>query len=129
MNKQISQLPQYFPNSISPFDMAVAEARKQVSDMGYDPYRIKDYSQSGGIFTVTSTHTWLTGLASFYRMGNITLTMENGTVNSFFYRYYSFLSYFKIELSQQCKTFNKNRTKIDKNSSSQLSYNNNSSKL
>ncbi|XP_015111892.1 uncharacterized protein LOC107037713 [Diachasma alloeum] len=80
VNKQISQLPQYFPNSISPFDMAVAEARKQVSDMGYDPYRIKDYSQSGGIFTVTSTHTWLTGLASFYRMGNITLTMENGTV-------------------------------------------------
>ncbi|XP_063995360.1 uncharacterized protein LOC135172860 [Diachasmimorpha longicaudata] len=80
VNKQISQLPQYFPNSISPFDMAVAEARKQVSDMGYDPYRIKDYSQTGGIFTVTSTHTWLTGLASFYRMGNITLTMENGTV-------------------------------------------------
>ncbi|XP_008560727.1 uncharacterized protein LOC103580671 [Microplitis demolitor] len=80
VNKQISQLPQYFPNSISPFDMAVAEARKQVSDMGYDPYRIKDYSQSVGIFTVISSHTWLTGLASFYRMGNITLTMENGTV-------------------------------------------------
>ncbi|XP_057323669.1 uncharacterized protein LOC130666574 [Microplitis mediator] len=80
LNKQISQLPQYFPNSISPFDMAVAEARKQVSDMGYDPYRIKDYSQSVGIFTVMSSHTWLTGLASFYRMGNITLTMENGTV-------------------------------------------------
>lgn len=61
--------------------MAVAEARKQVSDMGYDPYRVKDYTQSVGIFTVTSTHTWLTGLASFYRVGNITLTMENGTVS------------------------------------------------
>ncbi|XP_057323955.1 uncharacterized protein LOC130666735 [Microplitis mediator] len=80
VNKQISQLPQYFPNSISPFDMAVAEARKQFSNMGYDPYRVKDYSQSVGIFTITSSHTWLTGLASFYRMGNITLTMENGTV-------------------------------------------------
>ncbi|XP_034939295.1 uncharacterized protein [Chelonus insularis] len=80
VNKHISQLPQYFPNSISPFDMAVAEARKQVSDMGYDPFRIKDYSQSVGIFTVTSSHTWLTGLASFYRMGNITLSMVNSTV-------------------------------------------------
>ncbi|XP_043257084.1 uncharacterized protein LOC122399994 [Colletes gigas] len=80
VNKQISQLPQYFPNSISPFDMAVAEARKQVSQMGYDPFRVKDYSQTVGIFTVMSTHTWITGLASFYRMGNITLNMENRTV-------------------------------------------------
>ncbi|XP_011501437.1 PREDICTED: uncharacterized protein LOC105365056 [Ceratosolen solmsi marchali] len=80
VNKHISQLPNYFPNSISPFDMAVAEARKQVSDMGYDPFKVKDYSQSMGIFTVTSSHTWLTGLASFYRMGNITLSMENGIV-------------------------------------------------
>ncbi|KAF7415040.1 hypothetical protein HZH68_003529 [Vespula germanica] len=80
VNKQISQLPQYFPNSISPFDMAVAEGRRQVSQMGYDPFKVKDYSQSVGIFTVTSSHTWITGLASFYRMGNITLTMENGTV-------------------------------------------------
>lgn len=81
MNKQISQLPQYFPNSISPFDMAVAEARRQVREMGYDPYKVPDYTQSAGIFTVTSTHTWVTGLASFYRMGNITLTMERGNVS------------------------------------------------
>ncbi|XP_076636357.1 uncharacterized protein LOC143349187 [Colletes latitarsis] len=60
--------------------MAVAEARKQVSQMGYDPFRVKDYSQTVGIFTVMSTHTWITGLASFYRMGNITLNMENRTV-------------------------------------------------
>ncbi|XP_071561700.1 uncharacterized protein [Temnothorax nylanderi] len=80
VNKQISQLQQYFPNSISPFDMAIAEARKQVSQMGYDPYKLKDYTQSVGIFTVTLSHTWITGLASFYRMGNITITMENGTV-------------------------------------------------
>ncbi|CAK9805793.1 hypothetical protein ANTQUA_LOCUS4569 [Anthophora quadrimaculata] len=80
VNKQISQLPQYFPNSISPFDMAVAEFRKQVSQMGYDPFKVKEYSQNVGIFTMTSSHTWITGLASFYRMGNITLSMENGTV-------------------------------------------------
>lgn len=83
VNKKISQLPQYFPNSISPFDMAVAEARKQVSQMGYDPYKVKDYTQSVGIFTMTSSNTWITGLASFYRMGNITLIMENGIVSNF----------------------------------------------
>ncbi|KAG7199805.1 hypothetical protein KM043_000467 [Ampulex compressa] len=80
VNKQISQLPQYFPNSISPFDMAVAEARRQVSQMGYDPFKVKDYGQTLGVFTVMSTHTWITGLASFYRIGNVTLSMENGTV-------------------------------------------------
>ncbi|KAL6266522.1 hypothetical protein P5V15_003369 [Pogonomyrmex californicus] len=80
VNKQISELPQYFPNSISPFDMLIAEARKQVSQMGYDPYKVKDYTQSVGIFTVTLSHTWITGVASFYRMGNVTLTMENGNI-------------------------------------------------
>ncbi|KAG8040438.1 hypothetical protein G9C98_002434, partial [Cotesia typhae] len=82
VNKKISKLPYYFPNSISPFDMAIAEARKQVSDLGYDPYKLKDYSQNSGLITVVSSNTWLTGLSSFYRMGNITLTMENGTVNA-----------------------------------------------
>ncbi|XP_043803519.1 uncharacterized protein LOC122720703 [Apis laboriosa] len=79
-NKQISQLPQYFPNSISPFDMAIAELRKYISQMGYDPFKVNDYSQTVGIFTVTSTHTWITGLASIYRIGNVTLGIENGTV-------------------------------------------------
>ncbi|XP_046416694.1 uncharacterized protein LOC124177860 [Neodiprion fabricii] len=80
VNKQISQLPQYFPNSISPFDMAIAEARNQVSRMGYDPYKLEDRTQSIGVFAATTSHTWVTGLASFYRMGNVTLTMKNGTV-------------------------------------------------
>lgn len=84
MNKHISQLPQYFPNSISPFDMAVAEARRQVRAMDYDPYRVRDYTQSAGVFTVTSSHTWITGLASFYRMGKIILTMEKGNVSGSF---------------------------------------------
>lgn len=81
VNKHITQLPNYFPNSISPFDMAVAEARKQVSNMGYDPYLVEDHSQSMGMFTLYSSHTWVTGLASFYRMGNITLSLENGIVS------------------------------------------------
>lgn len=62
--------------------MAVAQFRKQISEQGYDPYKVKDYTQSVGIFTVTSSHTWISGIASFYRMGNITLTMINGTVSA-----------------------------------------------
>lgn len=69
--------------------MAVAEARKQVSQMGYDPYKLKDYSQNIGVFTVTSTHTWITGLASFYRMGNVTITLENGIVSVAFEEIYN----------------------------------------
>lgn len=69
--------------------MAIAEARKQVSQMGYDPYNLKDYTQSVGIFTVTSSYTWITGLASFYRMGNITITMENGIVSTILEEIYS----------------------------------------
>lgn len=69
--------------------MAVAEVRKQVSQMGYDPYKLKDYSQSVGVFTVTSSHTWITGLASFYRMGNITITLENGIVSVIFEKIYN----------------------------------------
>ncbi|KOX74200.1 hypothetical protein WN51_13551 [Melipona quadrifasciata] len=80
VNKQISQLPQHFPNSISPFDMLITEIRKQISEMGYDPFKVKDYSQTVGIFTVTSTHTWITGLASIYRMGNVTLSIQNRKV-------------------------------------------------
>lgn len=81
-NKQISQLPQQFPNSISPFDMLITEIRRQISEKGYDPFKVKDYSQTVGIFTVMSTHTWITGLGSVYRIGNVTLSIQNKTVNN-----------------------------------------------
>lgn len=41
VNKQIRDIPQTFPNSIPPLDMAVAEMRKHVREMGYDPYRVR----------------------------------------------------------------------------------------
>lgn len=69
-----------FPNSISPLDMLIAEGRKQVRNMGYDPYQVKDYNNSVGIFGVQMTHTWIEGVSSFYRVGNISVTMINNTV-------------------------------------------------
>lgn len=82
INKQVKQIPQKFPNSISPFDQVVAEARKKVRNMGYDPYRVEDYNSSVGIFEVQMTHTWLTGISSFHRVGNITFSVQNHTVQA-----------------------------------------------
>jgi hypothetical protein len=68
-----------FPNSISPLDMAIAEGRKKVRNMGYDPFKIHDYNHTVGVFGMEMTHTWITGVSSFYRVGNITVSMENNT--------------------------------------------------
>lgn len=69
-----------FPNSISPLDMVIADVRKKVRSMGQDPMQIKDYNTTVSIFTVALQNTWITGISSFQRVGNITLKMENNTV-------------------------------------------------
>lgn len=69
-----------FPNSISPLDMAIAEARKKVRQMGFDPLKMKGYNHSVGIFAVEMTNTWITGISSFYRVGDIVVGVENNTV-------------------------------------------------
>uniref|UniRef100_A0A336KI47 CSON005147 protein n=1 Tax=Culicoides sonorensis TaxID=179676 RepID=A0A336KI47_CULSO len=69
-----------FPNSISPLDMAIAEGRKKVRNMGYDPYQIKDYNHTMGIFGVLMSNTWIKGVSSFYRVGNISVAIENNVL-------------------------------------------------
>lgn len=69
-----------FPNSISPLDMVISDVRKKVQNMGMDPYKIKDYNTTVSIFTVSLENTWITGISSFQRVGNITLKMENKTM-------------------------------------------------
>ncbi|PSN43110.1 hypothetical protein C0J52_10472 [Blattella germanica] len=80
VNKHIRALPQRFPNSISPLDMAIAEGRRHVREMGYDPYYFPDYNYTVGIFRIDLTHSWASGISSFYRVGNVTVTMEGNTV-------------------------------------------------
>ncbi|XP_032517055.2 uncharacterized protein LOC116769936 [Danaus plexippus] len=69
-----------FPNSISPLDKVIADLRKKVRQINMDPYQINDYNSTVSIFTVSLTHTWITGISSFQRVGNITLKLENNTV-------------------------------------------------
>lgn len=82
LNKQVKTLPQRFPNSISPFDQIIADARRRVRLMGCDPYRINDYNNTLGIFSVQMSHTWVKGLSSFHRVGNITFELINNTIHA-----------------------------------------------
>lgn len=68
-----------FPNSISPLDMVIIDVRKKVRDMKYDPHQIEDYNKTMGIFTIALSRTWILGISSFQRVGNITMKMENNT--------------------------------------------------
>ncbi|XP_017047513.1 uncharacterized protein LOC108092443 [Drosophila ficusphila] len=69
------------PNSITPLDSAIAMARKLVREKGYDPYHLPDVNRTMGVFSVQLTHTWINGISSFYRVGNITAGMANNTVS------------------------------------------------
>ncbi|XP_058811866.1 uncharacterized protein LOC131676657 [Topomyia yanbarensis] len=69
-----------FPNSISPLDMAIGEARTLVRNKKFDPYLIPDYNTTAGIFGMHTSHTWIRGVSSFYRYGNIGIVMQNNTV-------------------------------------------------
>lgn len=81
INKNLEEVAgdMQFPNSISPLDMVIADLRKKVRNMNMDPYQIKDYNATVSIFAVTLTRTWVTGLSSFHRVGDIILKMENNT--------------------------------------------------
>ncbi|RZF45864.1 hypothetical protein LSTR_LSTR010820 [Laodelphax striatellus] len=80
INKASRQVEMTFPNSITPLDFAIAEARETVVSLGYDSFTFPDYSQSAGMFGVYMTDMWVSGLGSFYRVGNMTVSMQNNVV-------------------------------------------------
>lgn len=69
-----------FPNSITPLDMAISELRKKVRQMGYDPFTLKDYNHTVGLFAMKLQNTWISGGSSFYRVGDIVISMDNNTI-------------------------------------------------
>lgn len=68
------------PNSISPLDMAIGEARRRVREMGFDPLIVKNYNHSIGIFAFQLKNTWIQGVSGFYRVGNLVMGLDNNTV-------------------------------------------------
>ncbi|XP_045761150.1 uncharacterized protein LOC123864614 [Maniola jurtina] len=69
-----------FPNTISPIDMIIVDVRKKLREMKMDPFKVNDYNNTSGVFEVRLYNTWLTGLSSLYRIGNISLYLENNTL-------------------------------------------------
>lgn len=43
-----------------------------------DPYRVEDYSHPG-VFGVKVYNTWIYGISSFYRLGDISLKIANNS--------------------------------------------------
>ncbi|CRL00047.1 CLUMA_CG013335, isoform A [Clunio marinus] len=64
------------PNSISPIDNAIAEARRQVRAKGFDPFKMEDYVYPG-VIGMKIFNTWVYGISSFYRLGEMSLKMRN----------------------------------------------------
>lgn len=80
VNRNLRKFEKTFPNSLSPLDTAFYEGRKFVRKMGYDPFKMDDFQKTTGILGLDIKHIWITGLSSFHRVGNITVSMENNTV-------------------------------------------------
>lgn len=72
------------PNSISPLDMGLAELRKLTRAKGFDPFKMPTYNHTVGVFALEMSNTWVAGLASFYRVGDIVLSIDNNTVTAGF---------------------------------------------
>ncbi|XP_077289233.1 uncharacterized protein LOC143913375 [Arctopsyche grandis] len=82
VNKNLENLAgeMRFPNSLSPLDMVIADTRTKVRQMNLDPMLIPDYNHVTPFYRADLSHTWVTGISSFYRMGNISLSVENHTL-------------------------------------------------
>ncbi|RZC43080.1 uncharacterized protein BDFB_005214, partial [Asbolus verrucosus] len=82
VNEQVRKIPQKFPNSISPFDQLIADVRHRIRNAKLDPYIVNDYNNNVGIFDIYMSHTWLYGLSSIHRVGDIIFEIKNNTVHA-----------------------------------------------
>lgn len=82
INKKIDQVVGdiEFPNTITPLDMVIVDARNKIRDVKMDPLRIDDYNTSAGWVNIYLKNTWLYGLSTINRVGNVSLKVENKTV-------------------------------------------------
>lgn len=70
-----------FSNSLPPLDMILIDIGKKIKELGLDPYRIKDYRNNDTLsfVSVALYDTWITGVSTFHRVGNITMKVANCT--------------------------------------------------
>ncbi|KAK9889045.1 hypothetical protein WA026_004326 [Henosepilachna vigintioctopunctata] len=84
VNKEIRKIPVTFPNSISPFDQVFVILRQEIRKRDFDPYKVSDYNNTVGIFDVFMRDTYIYGLSSLYRSGDVIVEFKNNTVYGHF---------------------------------------------
>lgn len=80
VNTKIKEISKKYVNGVKPVDLAVAEGRRYVKEKGYDPYHIRNYTINEGDYSINITHFVLNGLSKFYRVGNVSLSMDTGVI-------------------------------------------------
>ncbi|XP_014289079.1 uncharacterized protein [Halyomorpha halys] len=87
VNKKIKTIGSRFAEtgSTPPLEVAIQEARKYVKENGYDPYKLDNYGvkympTNDSIFQVNISNLVLTGLSDFRRVGEVSLSMDSGTI-------------------------------------------------
>lgn len=70
-----------FPNTLPPLDMILIDVGNKIRELGFDPYRIKDYASNDtmSFLSLALYNTWIKGVSTFYRVGNITVKVTNDT--------------------------------------------------
>lgn len=70
-----------FSNSLPPLDMILIDIGNKIRELSLDPYRIKDYVTNDAVsfVSVALYNSWITGVSTFHRVGNITMKVANGT--------------------------------------------------
>ncbi|XP_060861282.1 uncharacterized protein LOC132938973 isoform X2 [Metopolophium dirhodum] len=77
VNAQVKAITSKLPKMTVPVpDLAVAEGRKYVQRMGFDPYHVADRHIDEGPLNFTITELTVSGLSSFHRVGDIGLQIR-----------------------------------------------------
>lgn len=79
-NKKLKSITSKLNGTISPVDIALAEGRRYCRRKGYDPYHVQNFQSNQGLFTVKIRDFVLVGMSRFYRVGNLSLSMDSGIV-------------------------------------------------
>jgi len=80
LNREARSVPQQFPNSINPIDMAIASARNLIRERGMDPFPLPDY-KAESYTTFELTNGVLYGLSTIHRTGQIQIAFEKSAVH------------------------------------------------
>lgn len=87
VNKKIRTIGTRFTETgtTPPLELAIQEAKKYVKENGYDPYQLDNYGvkympTNNSIFQINITNLILTGLSDFRRVGEVSLSMDSGTI-------------------------------------------------